>query len=97
MADNMVYRGTDGLRETIVIKRGGDGLLYIYDVVVTDLVQLASANAGLNVWANHLQDIGGQFTGHPHLRNIVGGFNMNRHLSLSRFPDNCLYCLRQCR
>ena len=89
VTDNMVYRGADGFRKAIIIQRSRDGLLYINDVAVADLVQLAGANSWLDVWANHFQDLGGQFAGYPHLRNVVGGFNMNRHLSAGYFPSFC--------
>lgn len=38
VTDDVVYRGTDGFWETIVIQRGRDGLLYIDNVVVTDSI-----------------------------------------------------------
>ena len=89
VADNVVYRGADGFRKAIVIQWGRDGLLHIDDVVVTDFIQLASANSRLNVRANHFQDFGSQFSGYSHFYNVVGCFNMNRHRSASCFPGCC--------
>lgn len=79
VADLVVYRGTDGFGETVVVERGRDGLLLIDGVVVADLVQLIGGDAGLNVRGNHAQLFRSQSTGYAHFFDIVRGFQGNAH------------------
>ena len=67
VTNNVVYRGADRFRKAIIIQWSWDGLLYIDDIVVADLIQLACANSRLHVWTYHFQDFGCQLARYPHL------------------------------
>ena len=79
VADHVVDRGADRLREAFVVERRGDGLLHIDDVVMADAVQLYGGNAGLDVFGDHFQDFGGQFAGDTHFCDVLGGFEGDGH------------------
>ena len=70
----------------MVIERRRYGFLVVDDMAVTDVIQLAGGNAGLDVGRDHLQDLGGEATGHSHLCYFVGCLDGNGHAStLSRW------------
>ncbi|MNP18671.1 hypothetical protein D3C76_1111620 [compost metagenome] len=79
VADHVVDRGADRLREAFVVERGRDGLLLVDDVVVADLVQLIGGNARFDMFSNHFQHIGGQFAGDAHFCDVLGGFEGDGH------------------
>ena len=60
VADHVVDRGADGLREAAVAHIGRDRLLDLDDVVVADPVQLIGGDPGDHVLADHVQHVGGQ-------------------------------------
>src|SRR5690606_28455762 len=78
VADDMVDRGADRFGETLVIERGGDGLLHLSDVLVADAVELARGHAGFYVFADHLQHLGGQAAGNAHAFDFFG--RLDRHI-----------------
>src|SRR5690606_40285345 len=58
MADDVVDRGADRLREAPVAHVGGYRLLHVDDVLVADVVQLLGADPGLDVRGDDLQHLG---------------------------------------
>ena len=79
MANHLVDRCADGLGETVIIERGGYGVLHIDNIVVADFVQLGSAHAGADVFANHFQYVGGKSACHAHSGDFFGRFNAYIH------------------
>jgi len=81
MADHMVDRRADGLGEALVVERGGDGLLYVDNIVVAQAIQFLGGDPGLDVFADHLQHFGGQAAGHAHFLDFSGGLEGDGHSS----------------
>jgi hypothetical protein len=78
MADHMVHRGADRLGKAVVVQRCRDRLLHIDDVVMADAVELAGADAGLDMGRDHLQHFGGEAPGDAHLFDLVGALDQGR-------------------
>ncbi len=66
VAHHFVHRDAHGFREAVVAEAGGDGLLLVGDVLVTDTVQLAGGHARFDVRLDDFQHFGGQAAGHAH-------------------------------
>ena len=79
MADLVIYRGADGLGESAIVERGGDGLLLFDDVAVADAVQFVGGDARLDMGFDHIQYVGGQPSGHPHFLDFFRGFYCDAH------------------
>ncbi|MCY1549930.1 hypothetical protein D9M68_861360 [compost metagenome] len=76
----MVDRGADRLGEALVVERRGNRLLHIDDVVMADAIELFSGDAGLDVFADHFQHVGGQAAGNAHFLDFCGGFDGDGHI-----------------
>ena len=80
VADHMIQRGADGFGETVVIQGGGNGLLFIDDIVMAEAIQLIGGDARLNMGRDHFQHLGGETPGNAHFFDFFGGFNNNAHI-----------------
>ena len=81
MADHVIHGSADGFGEAVVIQRGGNGLLDVDNVVVAKAVQLAGADAGLYMGANHFEHIRREASGHAHSCNFVRRLDADCHNS----------------
>ena len=79
VTDHFVDRNADGFRIAVIAETGGNGLLLVNDIVVTDTVQFASADARLNPGFDHFQHFSGQATGNAHFFNIFRCLNRDSH------------------
>ena len=75
VAHHFVHRDAHGFREAVVAEAGGDGLLLVGDVLVTDTVQFAGGHARFDVRLDDLQHFGGQAAGHAHFLDVIRCFN----------------------
>ena len=66
MANNVVHRRANGLREASIVEGCGDGVLHFGNVLVADVVELIRGYAGLHVLANHIENIGRQAARNSH-------------------------------
>jgi hypothetical protein len=57
---------------------------------MTDTIQFASADTGLNIRRDHFQDFRGQSAGHAHLGDLVSGFQGDSHGKFFRLSQGCL-------
>ncbi|AEW72217.1 hypothetical protein EcWSU1_00777 [Enterobacter ludwigii] len=80
VTNHFVNRNADGFRETMVAKAGGDRVLLIDDIVVTNAVQFTRAHARLHVRLDHFQHVCGQTTGDAHLFNFFRCLNRDSHV-----------------
>ena len=74
MAHDMIDRGADRFRKSLVIQRGRDGLLHPGDVFVADSVEFTRGDTGFDIIFDHIQHIGGQATGDAHFFLLLGAF-----------------------
>lgn len=79
VANDVIYRGADRFRKTVIIQWRGNGLLHINDVVVTDFVQFSSADTCFYERAYHLEDFGGEASGNAHLGDVFRRFDADGH------------------
>jgi hypothetical protein len=49
--------------------------LYIYHVIVAELIQFARGDAGLNMRANEIKDFRRQPAGYAHFLDVIGTFD----------------------
>ena len=81
VTDHVVHGGADGFRErnparrAAIAQTGGDSMLLVDDMVVTDAVQFLGGDPRLDVLADHFQDFGGQFARFAHFGDLFGGFD----------------------
>lgn len=75
MAHHFINRDAHGLRITVIARAGGNGLLLIHDVVITDAIQFAGADAWLNKRFDHFQYIGGQTASDAHFFDFFRGLD----------------------
>ncbi|MCY1307270.1 hypothetical protein D9M70_571790 [compost metagenome] len=75
----MVDRGADRLGEALVVERRRDRLLHVDDVVVADTVQFVGGDAGLDVFPDHFQHVGGQAAGDAHFFDFLGRLDGDGH------------------
>jgi hypothetical protein len=79
VADDVVHRGADGLREAPVVQVGGHRLLHPDDVVVAEPVEFLGRDPGHHVLADHVQDVGRQAPGFAHFLLFFRGFDRYEH------------------
>ncbi len=70
VAHHFINRDADRFRETVVAEAGGNGVLLVDDVIITDAVELARADARLDVRLDHFQHFCGQFARNAHFFNF---------------------------
>lgn len=58
----------------MIAETGGNRVLFVDDMIVAQTVQFSGADAGDNVFCNHLKNFGGQATGHAHFFDLFRGF-----------------------
>ena len=75
VTDLMVHRGADRFRETAIIQRCRNGVLYIDDVVMAKAVEFIGGDADRDMRRDHVQNFGGQPTGDAHFFDFGGGFD----------------------
>ena len=75
VAHHFINRDTHGLRIAVVTQAGGNGLLLIHDIVITDTIQLAGADARFNIRFDHLQHFGSQSASDAHFFDIFWGLD----------------------
>ncbi|SAJ28301.1 Uncharacterised protein [Enterobacter cloacae] len=80
VANHFINRDADGFRETVIAKAGGDRVLLVDDIVVTDAIQFASADARFHKRLDHFQHVRGQTTGDAHLFNFFRCLNRDSHV-----------------
>ena len=99
VADHVVDRSADGLRETLVIQGCRDCLLGLHDEIVADPVELAGGDAGLDRRADHVQHVRRQPSGNAHRllfggrldRNPVMAWHQHGLRAAGRGPRKCAY------
>ena len=67
VADHVIDRGTDRLREAAVVQIGGDGLELLDDEVMAALVEFVGGGAGLDEGFDHVEHAGREAPGDAHL------------------------------
>ncbi|MNV49785.1 hypothetical protein D3C71_1417520 [compost metagenome] len=75
VADHFINRDAHGFRETVVAQTGGNRLLLVGDVVVTDTIEFAGGHARLDVRLDDFQHFGSQTAGHAHFLDVIRCFN----------------------
>ncbi|MNG96320.1 hypothetical protein D3C79_553820 [compost metagenome] len=75
VAHHFVYRDAHGFREAVVAEAGGDGLLLVGNVLVTDTVQFAGGHARFDVRLDNFQHFSGQAARHAHFLDVIRCFN----------------------
>ncbi|MPM74668.1 hypothetical protein SDC9_121657 [bioreactor metagenome] len=75
VAHHFINRDTYGLRIAVVTQAGGNGLLLIHDIVITDTIQLAGADARFNKRFDHFQYISGQAASDAHFFDFFRGLD----------------------
>jgi hypothetical protein len=80
----MVDRGADRLRIRSVagwsiVERRRDAALNIHDIVVTELVDLASSDSRPDMRRDVVEDLGRQAAGNTHFLDFLGGFFTDAH------------------
>ncbi len=63
----------------MIVERGGNGVLGINDVVMTNAIEFLSRHASLNVGRDHVQHLGGQTAGNTHFFYFFRGLNRYSH------------------
>ncbi len=76
---HFVDRDADGFREAVVAEAGGNRVLLVNDMIVTDTIQLAGAYARFNVRFDHLQHFRSEAACHAHFFDIFRGLNWDSH------------------
>src|SRR5258706_6216158 len=64
VADHMIDRRTDGFGEAAIADVGRNRLLDVHDVVVADGIQRLGTHAGVDMFANYVQNVGCQAPGY---------------------------------
>ena len=80
VTNHFINRNADGFRETVVAEAGGNRVLLVHDIVVTDAVQFTGADARLHERFDHFQHFRGQTTGDAHLFNFFRCLNRDSHV-----------------
>lgn len=80
VTNHFIYRDAHGFWKTVVAEAGGDRVLLVDDVVVTDAIQLAGADARLHERLDHFKHFSGQTTGDAHLFNFFRSLNRDSHV-----------------
>ena len=81
MADHVVHRGADRLREAAVVERRRDRLELVDDEVVADPVELVRRDAGFDVRPDHVEHVGRQAAGDAHLLLFFRRLDRDGHVS----------------
>ena len=81
VADHVIDRRTDGLREALVVERGGYRILVADDKVVAEAIQFVGRDARLDMPLDHVEDVGRKPPGQAHARLFLGG--LDRHAGFS--------------
>ena len=79
VANHFVDRNADGLRIAVIAEAGGNGLLLVNDIVVTDAVQFTGADARFNPGFDHFQHFSGQAAGNAHFFNVFRCLDRDSH------------------
>src|SRR5690606_11799949 len=79
VADHVIDGSADGLGETVVVQGGGNCLLHVDYIVMTNAVQFSSGDARAHVRSDHFQHLGGQAAGDTHLFDFVGCLDNDGH------------------
>ena len=79
VTDHFIDRNADGFRIAVIAEAGGNGLLLVNDIVVTDAVQFAGADARFDVGFDHFQHFGGQAAGNAHFFDVFRCLNRDSH------------------
>ncbi|MDT4861036.1 hypothetical protein FQZ97_956260 [compost metagenome] len=77
VAHDLIDRGEDGFRITVVPHVGRNGALNIDDVVVADPVQRLRAHTRHDVRPDHVENLRGQTAGPPCHLDVFGGLDGN--------------------
>ena len=85
VAHDMVHRRTDGFWEASVVQRGGNRVLLVHGVVVTDPVQLSGGDSGLYIFLDHFELFGGKRPHSAHFLNGVRVFNFDGHAMVAGY------------
>ena len=86
MADHVVDRRADRLREAVVADVGRDRLLHVDNVLVADPVQLFGGHARLHERGDHVQHLGRQAAGDAHHLDFFWGFKVHAHRAIITHP-----------
>ncbi len=79
MADDLINGGADRFGEPVIVQRCGDRLLNLYDVIVANPVDLGGGHPHLNQWLDHLQNVGGETSGHAQALDFFLSFGCYWH------------------
>ena len=80
MTNYVVNRSANRLREASIIEWGGNGVLCLSNIVMTNGVELICGNTGLYMFFNHVQNLSCKTTNDAHLFNFFRGFYGYRHV-----------------
>ena len=75
VAHDFINRDAHGFRITVITQACGNRLLFIHDVVVTDAIQLAGADARFDKRFDHLQHFGCQTASDAHFFDFFRSLN----------------------
>ena len=84
VTNNVVNRGTDRFREALVVQGRRYGLLFIDDIIMANIVQIAGRDAWFDMSFYHLQNLCCQLSCNTHFFNVFGRFYGDRH-------TNCVF------
>ena len=84
MAYDMVKRSADRFGKTIVVQWGRDDLLNINNIIMTNSVELTSADAWHHMWLNHFQYFSSKPTACSHAVDFLGCFDTYSHEMFER-------------
>jgi len=79
VADHVVHRGADGLREAAVVEVRGHRALHLHDVVVAEPVELFRRHPRHHVLADHVEHLGREAPGDAHFLLLLGGLDRDVH------------------
>jgi hypothetical protein len=95
VADHVVDRRTDGLREPAIAQVRRHGLLRVDDEIVAPGVQLLGGDPRLDVFRDHVEDVCGEAAGHAHFLLIFRRLDGDVHVGLGKVGrDRVRHCLR---
>ncbi|VXG76746.1 hypothetical protein CDS [Salmonella enterica subsp. enterica serovar Derby] len=79
VAHHFINRDTDGFRIAVVAEAGGDRVLFVNDVIVTDTVQFAGGDARFDIRFDHFQHFGCQTARDAHFFDVFRCLDRDSH------------------
>ena len=79
MTDDMIYRGADRFRETVVIEWRRNGFLHLNNMVMAKAVELSGCDAGDDKRSDHFEHFGSEFACDSHFGEFVSCLSLYCH------------------